>query len=317
MTLASDIFGILSWNRLASADPKAVDLLEKLLVLNPLKRLTAEQALQHPYVVAFHKPEREPALDHDVVPTLSDAVQLSVEEYRNKLYEVITQQKRHQFRRLSLKYNRTEVVGVGRQSPEGANSASSTPPSTANVSKSKVAALVKSAADSKSLATSSDSISAGSGSGSGSRSDGSSCKRSTSIQELAQRFGETNTAPSNTSSSVLRAGRKLITRHSDNWSGTQIRSKEVSTPANRVVVDGALRKSSSSSQPQPADHRSTPTTALHRSHSGQSLVTNNCTNTSHQCSPESKGESSFFSFIRQIVWHIDIGSVVRHIYVIK
>jgi len=88
---------------LASAPPQAVDLLEKLLVLNPHKRLTAQQALEHPYVKAFHKPEREPALDHDVVPTLSDAIQLSVEEYRNKLYQVIAQQKRHRLRQLTAK----------------------------------------------------------------------------------------------------------------------------------------------------------------------------------------------------------------------
>lgn len=88
---------------LASAPPQAVDLLEKLLVLNPHKRLTAQQALEHPYVKAFHKPEREPALDHDVVPTLSDAIQLSVEEYRNKLYQVIAQQKRHHLRQLTAK----------------------------------------------------------------------------------------------------------------------------------------------------------------------------------------------------------------------
>ena len=86
---------------LASAPSDAVDLLEKLLVLNPHKRLTAEQALEHPYVRAFHKPEREPALDHDVVPMLSDAVQLTVEEYRNKLYEVIANQKRSDSRQMS------------------------------------------------------------------------------------------------------------------------------------------------------------------------------------------------------------------------
>lgn len=79
---------------LAAAPADAVDLLEKLLVLNPHKRFTAEQALEHPYVRAFHKPEREPALDHDVVPTLSDAIQLTVEEYRSKLYELIAHQKR-------------------------------------------------------------------------------------------------------------------------------------------------------------------------------------------------------------------------------
>lgn len=93
---------------LASAPLEAVDLLEKLLVLNPHKRLTAEQALEHPYVRAFHKPEREPALDRDIVPMLSDAVQLTVDEYRNKLYEIIAQQKRHEVgRQLSpSKFNR-------------------------------------------------------------------------------------------------------------------------------------------------------------------------------------------------------------------
>lgn len=97
---------------LASAPSDAVDLLEKLLVLNPHKRLTAEQALEHPYVRAFHKPEREPALDHDVVPMLSDAVQLTVEEYRNKLYEVIASQKRSDNRQMSpFKFVRDPVAG--------------------------------------------------------------------------------------------------------------------------------------------------------------------------------------------------------------
>ncbi|XP_064010113.1 mitogen-activated protein kinase 15 [Pogoniulus pusillus] len=71
----------------------ALDLLKKLLVFNPEKRLTAEQALQHPYVRRFHCPAREPSLDSDVVLPLGDAVQLSVAEYRNKLYEMILERK--------------------------------------------------------------------------------------------------------------------------------------------------------------------------------------------------------------------------------
>ena len=35
---------------LVGAPPDAIDLLEKLMVFNPDKRLTAEQALRHPYV---------------------------------------------------------------------------------------------------------------------------------------------------------------------------------------------------------------------------------------------------------------------------
>ncbi|NXW93666.1 MK15 kinase, partial [Alopecoenas beccarii] len=71
----------------------ALDLLKKLLVFNPDKRLTAEEALQHPYVKRFHCPAREPTLDYDVILPLGDDVQLSVAEYRNKLYEMILEKK--------------------------------------------------------------------------------------------------------------------------------------------------------------------------------------------------------------------------------
>ena len=66
----------------------SVDLMKKLLRFNPDKRLTAEQALKHPYVRRFHNPTEEKNIGYNVVPPLSDDVQLSVEEYRNKLYEV-------------------------------------------------------------------------------------------------------------------------------------------------------------------------------------------------------------------------------------
>ncbi|CAH1253187.1 extracellular signal-regulated kinase 2-like [Branchiostoma lanceolatum] len=71
----------------------ALDLLRRLLVFNPEKRLTAEQALLHPYVARFHNTSDEPALDYDVVPPLDDDVQLSVSEYRSKLYELIMEKK--------------------------------------------------------------------------------------------------------------------------------------------------------------------------------------------------------------------------------
>ncbi|CAH2286326.1 mitogen-activated kinase 15 isoform X2 [Pelobates cultripes] len=70
-----------------TSPPEALDLLNRLLVFNPDKRLTAEEALQHPYVRRFHSPVREPALDYDVILPLDDDIQLSVAEYRNKLYE--------------------------------------------------------------------------------------------------------------------------------------------------------------------------------------------------------------------------------------
>uniref|UniRef100_A0A4W5LLF8 Mitogen-activated protein kinase 15 n=1 Tax=Hucho hucho TaxID=62062 RepID=A0A4W5LLF8_9TELE len=72
-----------------SVPPDALDLVCRLLVFNPDKRLTAEQALQHLYVSRFHNPAKEPSLDHAVILPVDDDVQLSVVQYRNKLYKVI------------------------------------------------------------------------------------------------------------------------------------------------------------------------------------------------------------------------------------
>jgi mitogen-activated protein kinase 1/3 len=42
------------------ASPLAIDLLRKLLIFDPIKRITIDQALQHPYLAALHCPEDEP-----------------------------------------------------------------------------------------------------------------------------------------------------------------------------------------------------------------------------------------------------------------
>lgn len=38
----------------------ALDLLEKLLAFNPVKRINVEEALRHPYLEPYHDPEDEP-----------------------------------------------------------------------------------------------------------------------------------------------------------------------------------------------------------------------------------------------------------------
>lgn len=76
-----------------STPPDALDLISRLLVFNPDKRLTADEALEHPYVRRFHNPVNEPSLDYDVVLPVDDDTQLSVAEYRNKLYEMILDRK--------------------------------------------------------------------------------------------------------------------------------------------------------------------------------------------------------------------------------
>ncbi|XP_076806688.1 extracellular signal-regulated kinase 2-like isoform X2 [Clavelina lepadiformis] len=76
-----------------NAPEDALDLMENLLVFNPEKRLSAKECLSHPYVAKFHSSREEGSLDYDVLPPLDDDIQLSVAEYRCKLYEMITEKK--------------------------------------------------------------------------------------------------------------------------------------------------------------------------------------------------------------------------------
>lgn len=46
-------------------NPQATDLLKRMLVFNPLKRITAEQALEHPYFAKLHDPSEEPVYPKD------------------------------------------------------------------------------------------------------------------------------------------------------------------------------------------------------------------------------------------------------------
>ncbi|CAO2601975.1 Mitogen-activated protein kinase 15 [Lemmus lemmus] len=69
--------------------PEALDLLKRLLAFAPDKRLSAEQALQHPYVQRFHCPDREWTRGSDVRLPVHEGDQLSAPEYRNRLYQVL------------------------------------------------------------------------------------------------------------------------------------------------------------------------------------------------------------------------------------
>lgn len=49
-----------SWQRLyPNADPRALDLLDKMLTFNPHKRITIEEALAHPYLEQYYDPNDE------------------------------------------------------------------------------------------------------------------------------------------------------------------------------------------------------------------------------------------------------------------
>lgn len=42
-----------------NANPKAIDLMKKLFVFDPKKRMTVDEALKHPYLAALHYPDDE------------------------------------------------------------------------------------------------------------------------------------------------------------------------------------------------------------------------------------------------------------------
>ncbi|XP_019944801.1 mitogen-activated protein kinase 14A isoform X2 [Paralichthys olivaceus] len=67
------------------ANPQAVDLLEKMLVLDTDKRITAAEALAHPYFAQYHDPEDEP--EAEPFDQSFENRMLEIEEWKRLTYE--------------------------------------------------------------------------------------------------------------------------------------------------------------------------------------------------------------------------------------
>jgi len=83
-----------------NASPEATDLLRKLLVFNPDKRMTAEEALSHPYVAQFHDPATEPRCSRVITIPINDNTKFTIQEYRERLYQEIVRRKKELKRRI-------------------------------------------------------------------------------------------------------------------------------------------------------------------------------------------------------------------------
>jgi mitogen-activated protein kinase 7 len=73
-----------------NANPLALDLLEKMLTLDPYERITVEEALKHPYLAIWHDPQDEPVCQvkfdfksFETVDSMDTMKQLILEEVAN------------------------------------------------------------------------------------------------------------------------------------------------------------------------------------------------------------------------------------------
>eukprot|EP01025_Chloroclados_australasicus_P049170 TRINITY_DN5590_c0_g1_i7.p2 TRINITY_DN5590_c0_g1~~TRINITY_DN5590_c0_g1_i7.p2 ORF type:complete len:436 (-),score=36.31 TRINITY_DN5590_c0_g1_i7:3928-5235(-) len=83
-----------------NAPPDAVDLMRKLLQFNPEDRLSAEEALRHPYVKQFHNSVDEPVRRHPITIPVDDNERYSISQYREMLYAEILRRKKELRRRM-------------------------------------------------------------------------------------------------------------------------------------------------------------------------------------------------------------------------
>eukprot|EP01083_Nonionella_stella_P053403 141275_1 len=76
------------------AEDDAIDMIERLMRFNPNERLTAEEALAHPYVSQFHNAVHEPTCDRVITICIDDNKKYSISEYRDQLYRDILRKKK-------------------------------------------------------------------------------------------------------------------------------------------------------------------------------------------------------------------------------
>merc|ERR1719375_1492186 len=95
-----------------SASAEALDLLRLCLQFNPNRRISAKDAVKHPYVVQFHNPEDEFDCDRAIWIPIDDNTKLTVQDYRDRLYNEVLKKKKEQRRlhRRNLEVQQQAVV---------------------------------------------------------------------------------------------------------------------------------------------------------------------------------------------------------------
>ena len=71
------------------ANKDALDLLQNFLEMNPLKRITASQALAHPYLKEFYEPDDEPIFKDEIDFKFENDCHLKLGDIEKMIFEVI------------------------------------------------------------------------------------------------------------------------------------------------------------------------------------------------------------------------------------
>merc|ERR1712093_710141 len=103
--------------RLREMFPKATeearDLLRKLLMFNPEKRITADDALKHPWLSQFHNEAEEAVHTGNIELIIDDNKKFPIAEYRSTLYNDIKKKRKERRRRAKLlKKEKTDQAKV-------------------------------------------------------------------------------------------------------------------------------------------------------------------------------------------------------------
>jgi mitogen-activated protein kinase 15 len=77
-----------------TASVDALDLMSRLLVFNPEKRLSVQEAIRHPYLAQFHNSADEPILSAPIHISIDDNKRYKISEYRKYLYRKIVERKK-------------------------------------------------------------------------------------------------------------------------------------------------------------------------------------------------------------------------------
>lgn len=104
---------------LPNASPDALDLIQDLMRFNPNRRITAAEALEHPYVAAFHRPDEEPVAPEPITISLPDNERLPLDRYRDAIYEQIAALRRADRPRVSRPTTTGSAVSHGTCSSGG------------------------------------------------------------------------------------------------------------------------------------------------------------------------------------------------------